>query len=363
MSRYRTHRCLQIFIYILALLALSVGLLGCKPAPPSGETAVASTPPEATPVSPPTPTDAPTPTPTAPPARALLAAPPGADAAQVEALRALLSGLAAQDGLEFELREQIGTADLEADVRLAVVLAPDPGVQSLAQVYTATQFLAVGIPGLQAAENLSLIGSGGERPDQQGFLAGYLAAVITQDWRVGVISQADTPAGRAARQGFVNGMIFYCGLCRPAYPPFLQYPVTVDLPAGASQEEQQAAADILIGSAVQTVYIAPGVGGQPLLEYLAQAGVKLIGGSSPPESVRDRWAATIRVDLSAAIQQAWPRLLSGEGGINLETPLALSEQNEVLFSPGRQRLVEKLLAELVSGYIDSGVDPQTGEPR
>jgi hypothetical protein len=355
----------QTIVYTLVSLAFGVGLLACKPAPPVGETAVAPTRIEATSTGLPAPTDIPTlaPTATTPPAKALLVAPPGSNPSDVDALQTLVSGLAIQDGLQFELLEGIGPADMEADVRLAVVLPPDPGVQSLAQDYPETQFLALGIPGLQPARNLSLIGSGGERPDQQGFLAGYLAAVITQDWRVGVISLADTPAGRAVRQGFINGVIFYCGLCRPAYPPFLQYPVTVDLPPGASQEEQQAAADILISNAVQTVYIFPSAGGQPLLEYLAQAGVNIIGGSSPPDGMREWWVASVSVDTLAAVEQIWPSLMSAEGGISLEAPLALTDQNEELFSAGRQRLVEKLRDELLSGYIDTGVDPQTGEPR
>jgi len=139
--------------------------------------------------------------------------------------------------------------------------------------------------------------------------------------------------------------------------------MTVDLPAGAGQDEQQAAADLLIANAVQTVYIFPGVGGQPLLEYLAQAGVNMIGGSSPPQSVQDRWVASVSIDLLAAVEQIWPSLVNAEGGISMEVPLTLTDQNEELFGVGRQRLVGKLHDELLAGYIDTGVDPQTGEPR
>jgi hypothetical protein len=44
-------------------------------------------------------------------------------------------------------------------------------------------------------------------------------------------------------------------------------------------------------------------------------------------------------------------------------PLALQHVNPQLVSPGRQRLVEEMLAELRAGYIDTGVDPATGESR
>jgi hypothetical protein len=250
---------------------------------------------------------------------------------------------------------------------LVVALPPDPGLANLASANPGIQFLAVGIGGveagrLEAGANVSLIGAQGGRPDLSGFLAGYLASVVTQDWRVGVISRADLTEAKAARLGFVNGAIFYCGLCRPAYPPFVQYPLFSELLAEGEQAEQQAA-DQLIASAVKTVFLAPGIGETFLPGYLAQAGVNMIGGGSPAESLRPHWIASIRLDQAEAIRQLWPQLIKGEGGISVSAPVVITDVNPDLLSPGRQRLVEQMLSELLSGYIDTGVDPQTGEPR
>lgn len=361
MSKRSICRYVNLLLYGLVVLGFTLGSLACKsnaavqhtPTPEPGVTATAI----------PTATDTSVPSPSAQPEAAILVAPPGSDLALAEVLETRLSELASEDGIRFETQDQLAESGLGAGVRLVVVLSPDPGVLNLAQTNPETQFLALGIPDMEASQNVSVIGSAGDRPDQQGFLAGYLAAVITEDWRVGVVSSADAPAGLAARRGFENGVIFYCGLCRPAYPPFFQYPVSVDLPGGASQEEQKAAADALIASAVQTVYVYPGAGGQALLDELAQAGINIIGGAAPPDSVQEQWVATVRVDLLSALEQIWPDLVSGEGGINMDVPLLLTDRNEALFSPGRQRLVEKMLADLLAGYIDTGVDPQTGEPR
>jgi hypothetical protein len=279
------------------------------------------------------------------------------------ALQNVLGELAAQDSLTFETRTELAALEFSSGVRLVVAMPPDSGIVNLAAANPQVQFLAVGIPGIQAVSNLSVIGSEGERPDQQAFLAGYLAAVITKDWRAGVISRGDIVEGKAARLGFTNGVIFYCGLCRPAYPPFVQYPQYVELTAGASQVEQQAAADILIQNAVKTVYVFPGTGDETLLEYLAQAGVDLIGSGTAPETLRSHWVASIRVDEASAIRQIWPRLMGGEKSIQLNVPLVLADQNPALFSTGRQHLVEKMLADLLAGFIDTGVNLQTGEPR
>ena len=56
-------------------------------------------------------------------------------------------------------------------------------------------------------------------------------------------------------------------------------------------------------------------------------------------------------------------MLSGQGGLALEGELQLADRNEALFSPGRQLFVERMLGDLLDGYIDTGVDPLTGDPR
>jgi len=294
--------------------------------------------------------------------RVVLLALPGGDPAEALMVQGVLNELAVQEGLSFETRSELDRLELEPDLRLVVAMPPDPGLANLASANPGIQFLAVGIAGVEAGPNVSLIGAQGNRPDLSGFLAGYLASVVTQDWRVGVISRADLTEAKAARLGFVNGAIFYCGLCRPAYPPFVQYPLFSELAAEGEQAEQQAA-DQLIASAVKTVYLAPGIGETFLPGYLTQAGVNLIGSGSPAEAQRPNWIASIRLDQAEAIRQLWPQLINGEGGTSISAPIVITDVNPGLLSLGRQRLVEEMLSELLSGFIDTGVDPQTGEPR
>ncbi|MBN2548750.1 MAG: hypothetical protein JXB15_06320 [Anaerolineales bacterium] len=356
----RSHFLIAVFASLIVLFSLAA----CHAAATGSPTAALTATQGVATGEPPTPTSiASSPTPTLPPARAILLAPPGADASLVQTLQAELTDLSAQAGLLFERREQVTAAELGPQVQILVALPPDTGLAELAAASPQTQFLAVGIGGLQAAQNLSLVAAQGERPDRQGFLAGYLATVITDDWRVGVISLADNPAGRAARQAFTNGVIFYCGLCRPVYPPFYEYPLYVEIPGGASQADQQAAADILINSAVKTVYVVPGAGDENLLAYLASLGINIIGGMTPPDVAKGQWVASIQVDILDAVRQVWMEILDGKGGLSREASLHLADINPALLSPGRQRLVETILAELTADYIDTGVDPLTGEMK
>ena len=288
---------------------------------------------------------------------------PGSNQDEVVSLEALVSELSNDLGLQFETWTELTEVEINPSISLVIAIPPDPGLQNLAVANPITQFLAVGIPEIQADNNLSAIGSSGTRPDQQGFIAGNLAAVITQDWRVGVVVPAGSKDGRTAYLGFNNGVIFFCGLCRPAFPPFIQYPQFIEVQPDASQEDLQAVVTALQNNAVKTVYVYPFSGQISLLELLAQAGINVIGSSQPQPSYQQQWIAAIELNLLNAVRDVIPRLLNGEQAIEMQVPIVISNQNQSLFSPGRQRVVDKTLADLLAGFIDTGVDPETGEPR
>jgi hypothetical protein len=60
---------------------------------------------------------------------------------------------------------------------------------------------------------------------------------------------------------------------------------------------------------------------------------------------------TIQPDTIRAIQAAWNQLISGQGGITVQSPLGLSDIDPGLLSPGKQRLVQKTLDDLQAGLI------------
>jgi len=305
---------------------------------------------------------------TSPPALAVLLAPPGSDSAQAEALQTALNDTITTAGLHWQVRQQLLPIDLTPELRLVVALPPDPGLAAMAAAAPETQFLAVGIPGLTATPNLSLTGTQGARPDQQGFIAGYLAALLTIDYRIGVISVSDSTEGIAARNGFLNGAVFYCGLCKNYpedynHPPYYDYPRYVELPAGATTAAWQEAANNLIDHYVAMVYVTPGAGDEAMLATLAAADVMLIGSSVPNEVLQANWVLSFSSDPLAQVQALVPQLLAGQGGQDLPLPLEFSQINPELFSPGKQNLMSAVLADLLAGYIDTGVDPVTGGIR
>jgi hypothetical protein len=291
----------------------------------------------------------------------VLLALPEADPQQASAIQTLLNEPITAAGLRWQVRPILNPQDLTENLKLVVALPPNPALGDLVKASPGVQFLALGFPELAPASNLSRVAAASERPDQQGFIAGVIAAMITPDWRVGVISRSDTVAGKAARTGFLNGVRYFCGLCQPAYPPFYGYPLYGELPVTATAVEWQEIANYMLDHGAQTVYIVPGAGDAAMLSQLSQAGVKLIGSGEPPSGLEASWVLSLQTDPSPQILGLIPDLLAGRGGQDLQPPLEMVAINPELFSPGRQQLAQAILADLLAGFIDTGVDPLTGE--
>jgi len=274
----------------------------------------------------------------------------------------LIYDLARANGMRFQVRNVLTPADVAFEgtaLKVVVVLPPDPGLAALVAAAPDVQFLAVGIPGLVEAPNLSSIGAAGLPVDQQAFLAGYIAGMVAPEWKVGVLYQKDTAGGEAARDAFANGFYFYCGTCRnPIFPqPAGIYPVPVGIPTDAPESTYNGYANLLIQNFVNVAYLYPDIATPDLLSYMAQNGVLLISQTLPGEDVRSNWIASIQPDLISALQRIFPELVAGNGGQIAPTPLFLTDVNPDLLSAAKMRLVQDVLNGLQNGTIGTGVNP------
>jgi hypothetical protein len=267
--------------------------------------------------------------------------------------------LAQSSGYRFQVRNTLtpDQARNEPGLKVVVALPPDPGLASLAAAVHGAQFLSVGIPGVEAGANISTIGGSDETSQAAPFLAGYIAAMLAQDWRTGMIVEKDSPATPGIELAFENGQGFYCGLCLPVAPPYYEYPWEVEMPADTSGNVAVAYGDSLVDHQATVVYIAPTVADETLINDLASRGVLLIGETNPPARARSNWIATIQPDWLSAIREAWPQLISGQGGISQPSPLSLADINPDLLTPGKERLAQETLDRLASGEIATNVEP------
>jgi hypothetical protein len=333
----------QRLIILFTLLVVALSACG------GGEAAGTATPaPTDTPVVPPTLT------PTAATPLAILALPADLDPETSNLYQTTVYDLTQTSGLRFQVRNTLSAADLaEPGLKIVISLPPDPGIAALAAAAPQVQFLAINIPEVTAGGNLSVLGSNSQT-DVAAFLAGYTAALITDDYRIGMMMPKDNPDAVRALNAYATGMKFYCGACRPFYFYPWTYPQFIEIPAEEDKTHYNAFADILIlQHKVGTIYLHPDVVTPDLETYIGTTGVYMIG-TKTPEQRPAGWVMTIHPDVIKAIQNAWPDLVSGKGGVIVQSPLGLSDIDPTLLTPGKQRLVEQTLNDLQAGLISTG---------
>ena len=303
----------------------------------------------------------PTATPTQLPPVGVLLTPEGADQGLIDELNPVIGSYIRDLGLRFQVLPVLSDADFEReDYQVVVVLPPYPDLQAMALSAPDTKFLAIGFNDLDPAENLTVLRSGGGEYGVQGFAAGYIAAMITTDWRVGALSVQENPDALAARDGFRTGVKYYCGLCNPKYAPTginYLYPKYIDLPVDATDAQITANVDFLVDRAVNTFYIVPGVGTQQIYRMLVAYEKNIIGsGADFREEYQDHWVASMEYDQMGALEEIWPRFLDQDTGFEYVPPLLLTDINYDLLSEGKVMLVEKILEEVRAGYIKTSYE-------
>jgi hypothetical protein len=305
----------------------------------------------ATPAAAATPTSSPTPA----VSRMVLIAPAtGGDPSSTELAKqtqAALRELAASAEMESAALEGL-PGDEAAGVVLLVVLPPDPGVRAWAESHPATQVVSLGIAGVRPASNLSVIASDGIRHDQLGFALGYLAAMVTPEYRVGALVLDSSAAHLALARGFVAGGTYYCGLCNPIHPPYVEYPALL-----------MGVPDDWTADGISTLLVAPQPQSFSDLGLPSNSGIAFVGTGEPTGELASAWIASVDFDIPSALNAAWAQAQSGEGGTILPLGIQYRLVDGSVVSEGRLALAEALLADLSAGVIDTGVDPLTGELR
>ena len=328
------------FVTLFTAVAI---LLGACAAPPASTTS--TPPPTDTPVIAPTLTS----TPTTP--LAILVVPTDLDTDTSNLYQKTVYDLAQGSGYRFQVRNALSPADAaEPGLQVVIAVSVDPGIAALAAAAPQVQFLAINIPNIAPGGNISVLG-GNSQSDIAAFLAGYTAALVTDDYRIGMLMPRDNGDAIRALNAYATGMAYYCGSCRPLFFFNWTYPQYLDIGADEDPNNYDAYADILIMQyKVRTIYIYPDVYTEDLANYIGTTGTYAIGTISP-EQRPGGWVMTIQPDVIKAIQNAWPQLTSGQGGVTVQSPLGLSDVDSTILTPGKQRLVEQTLNDLQAGLI------------
>ena len=327
------------FTLFLMLVALLLNACGQK---------ATEVPPTVIPTNTPIPLPTFTPTPSTP--LVILVLPADMDPAVSSVYQTSVYNLAQQSGFRFQVRNSLIPLDLaDPTLKVVVALPPDPGVAALAPSAPQAQFLAVNIPNIAPGGNVSVL-SPNTQVEIPAFLAGYTSAMLIDDYRIGMIVPKDNPDAQRALKAFQDGMVFYCGLCRPFYYLDWTFPVSIEIPVDEKEASYGAYANYLVDHKVEAIYVYPDLAKPDLLTYIGTIGALQIG-IATPNPMPAGWVMTIQPDVIKAIELAWPNLVAGQGGVTVQSPLGLTDVDPALLSAGKQRLVKQVLEDLLAGRI------------
>lgn len=312
-----------------------------------GGTPVAETPTEIPATASPTETPLP-PTETPTPGTVFMVTTPELNQQQVQAVESVLSELASSSGLNFEIVQPPNPGEIPPHARVIFYFSPPSNLVEVKSSAPGTQFIVLSEQELADDQNLSVIRL---YPEQQAFLAGFISVLIGPDLRAAGLLPSDGAAGPQKLDAFVNGGRYYCGICNPVYLPSVRFPLYFTLPTGSDPAAWQAGVDQLAQNIVYIYYVAPEAASPELLNHILELNGVLLGGTSPYDEIRSRWAATITFDVEESLRQMWPQVVAGTGGQLVNAPLMVTDINPTYLTEGFMGLVNEVKQDLQTGLI------------
>lgn len=288
-----------------------------------------------------------TPVPTALPDGLHLFAPDGTVS---EALVTELEILAERHGLQFNPVSVYGDLPWAENTRYVVFLWPPPDVAGIIFEHPEIQFFVLG----QTIQSPNVWAVAPSDADywRLGFAAGYTAALISPEWRLGLL-YAPGEAGASLRAGYSAGRSYYCGLCPPLYPPFVTYPLVVEAPTSADTGEGSAAVNALLENRVETVVLGDGVSAEAVAARLQETNINVLGMIIGMEAVPSWWGGAVRLNQPENLGEMLAAWLDGDPAVNPKSNwrLEIHASNEQILTPGRLDAALEVLPILESGLV------------
>jgi len=275
------------------------------------------------------------------------------DPALLSQMQSEVAVLAEESGFALVSEEVLQPEMLTPNVQVVVGVGSGLNLNGLAPSFPDVTFISIDNLDVIPNDNMFVIGDPSLQQGQA-FLAGYLGAVISSDYKVaGLFSSEAAPDMVNA---FVIGAEYFCGICRPSYPPYNTFPYWDFLAPGSTVNGFQSVVDSLVAYGVEVLYLHGDLVSSELLSYLGEVGMKVIS-DAPPDMARTNWVGTVAPDYGAALADLWEDILSGAAGVQISAPFILRDTDAGLVSEGRLRLFEEMAEDLNAGLVSTQYVP------
>jgi len=297
----------------------------------------------------------PTLTPTQSVQKVILISEQGVDEFTLLQVQMALETLTTEAGYALEIQDE---ASLEAmtGVLLVVSIGGDIDVDNLAQRYPEVPFVVVDNPNAVPASNVYVIGDPIVDQQNRAFMAGYLAALISEDYKVAALVSSEIDATEILLESFVIGARFFCGLCQPKYPPYQSFPQWQTLPGDNLEDQYQPIIDSFGNNGVEVLYVHGDLAVSPVMNAASENGMTVLSDQSP-EMRLNNYAGTIVHDPSQALSELLPEILNGREGNRVPASIILADRNPALVSEGRYSMFLEMAENLQNGLVSAEAVP------
>lgn len=291
-----------------------------------------------------------TPTPTEVLSGVILVVSPEADQVSVSQIQASLNQLLSDEKLVLLDRENLSAEMITPAVTVVIGVGQGLNMIDLSVSNPETSFVVVGDPTVQPSDNLSVIGDPVIEQQHQFFVAGYLSALISEDYRTASLIQLSDEDSNTMIDSFMVGAEFFCGVCNPLHPPYNDFPYWQMLSVENVSSGFEPVIENFVNYGVEVLFVPVELASSELLSYAGSFGLKVVS-NGEPDIARNNWVGTVMVDMGQALVDLWPRLLSNSKGVQVPGRILLTNTDAGLISEGRQRLFYDMISDLQSGLI------------
>jgi len=286
----------------------------------------------------------------------LLVASPESDPNSVSQIQSALSMLLVEGESVLLLQESLSPDMITLNVKVVIGVGPNLNLSDIAASKPDVSFVAVEDPTAIPASNLSVIGDPIFERQSQAFLAGYLSALISEDYKVAALIPEDIESMDVLIESYMIGAEFFCGVCNPLHPPYNDFPYWQTLSIEDSSSGFEPVIDSLVNYGVEVIFIPKVLTSSELLSYVASLGMKVIS-DGYPDLARNNWVGTVTLDLGAALVDLWPSLITNPEGVQIPGAIILTNTDAGLVSEGRRRLFDEMAADLQAGLVSPRTVP------
>ena len=187
-------------------------------------------------------------------------------------------------------------------------------------------------------------------PANRLFIAGYLSAMISNDWRVGGLLPTIKYQNTGADMVFQNGVVYLCGRCAPTFGPIVDFPITTLLSNPEDNDATLQAYGEISTNKINTLYIPSAYLFDDLVILLKQSGVTIVSDAKPSVDQSDWVDYAIADNLSGLIMDAISEPDQQEGLVTIPVEFSVYAASKEL-SPGKSNFITSMIENLQAGFI------------